>query len=209
MALMRRSTAEEPRTMAKPSSREMSTSVTPGTSLIAFSTAAWQWVQLMPLIFKLTKGTTSRFRFVRCSQEHRYGFTIVSDEGRRQYVPSSASPGQGPALLPRRAALWASAGLTLHPGRLRPGDFPPQPGDVDDGDVLRARGLAFAVVGATAEAFHVQLIHHADGPDAPFQLTLRQQRQLAHLGADEQGSRRVRARRDTGAAADARCGVHL
>src|SRR5262245_24123418 len=73
-----------------------------------------------------------------------------------------------------------------------------QPGDDVERDALRADGLALAVVGAAAEAERVHHGDHAADPQQPLGLSLRQERELGHLGAGEQHRRSVRAGGDAG-----------
>ena len=77
-----------------------------------------------------------------------------------------------------------------------------------DRDLLRAGGLALAVVGAAAEPLGVHLADHAPRPVEALGLALRQQVEVRDLGAGEQHRGAVRAGGDAGAAADADRGVH-
>ena len=80
-------------------------------------------------------------------------------------------------------------------------------GDEVDADLLRARLLALAVVGAGAE----EALHHLDHVDHPLValgLALREQAEVRDLGRGEQLGGAVGARGHARAAADARGGVH-
>ena len=83
-----------------------------------------------------------------------------------------------------------------------------QTGDVLALDLLRAFGLAGVGVGASAEAQLVHLDDHLAGAVEGLGLTLRQQVEVAHLGADEEHGAGVLAGSHTGSAADAGGGVH-
>src|SRR5690606_9952564 len=74
--------------------------------------------------------------------------------------------------------------------------------DEVDRDLLRARFLALAVVGAGAEVL-LHGLDHGLGPGQTLGSALRQQVEVLHLGGGEQVGRRVRARRHAGAATDA------
>src|SRR5262245_28100239 len=80
--------------------------------------------------------------------------------------------------------------------------------DVRDRDLFRADRLTFPFVRAAAKAFGVGLLDHLDHASIALDLTLRQQPEVRDLCAHEQMRRRVLARRDARAAADARRRIH-
>ena len=63
--------------------------------------------------------------------------------------------------------------------------FAIHPRDVGDRDVLRAYGLALALVRAAAKSLGIVPVDHRDDPAFPFDLPLRQKRQVADLGRRE------------------------
>src|SRR5262245_64341577 len=80
--------------------------------------------------------------------------------------------------------------------------------DVGDRDLLRAHGFALTFVRAAAEALGVMPVDHPDDARVALGLSLRQQAEVRDLGRGEERCRRVLARRDARAAADALRRVH-
>ena len=83
-----------------------------------------------------------------------------------------------------------------------------QAGDVAQLDVLGTLGGTGTGVGAVTETEFVHLGEHGLHAALGLGTALRQQCELAHLGAEEQHSRAVLTSGNTGTAADAGCAVH-
>ena len=82
------------------------------------------------------------------------------------------------------------------------------PRDTRDRDLLRAHRLAGAEIRAGAKRLLLHRLDHLPGALRSFGLPLRKQTEVRDLGADEEHRGAVRARCDTGAAADALGEVH-
>ena len=101
---------------------------------------------------------------------------------------------------------WVNVGCLV--GQLCLDELAVQAGDVGDGFVLWAHGLAGAGVGAVTEAELVHLSHHCLSALSGLRTALRQEGELGDLAGDEEHGRAVLTSCYAGTATDAAGAVH-